>query len=524
MNAVKSVPVVEDAARMALWEKVLLGTAGRFLNAVRPSERHFADALYATERDMRAAGLIGPSRPPAFGGPLAGWPSPSVVLGGWSGGRPSELLQPLRCDGERHPHALILSPTGGGKTWNSFYPSLLTSWHHSVVAFDVKNELYLKTSGFRSTFSHVLRFAPGEIGSARYNPMAAVRPGPHAIGDVRNIVEHLAPDATDGKGGPRDPFFDEMGKGYLAGVILFVLHAAPPEERCLAGVASALARGKALGEAMQANQHPDPASRAFIRDAASRVWGNASERTVGSIVASADRYLLPYTEPVMADNTRVSDFTPSDLMCREWPVSLYLCSAKPDLERTKPLLRILISQIMAELQAHETSDRDGRAKRWRLLWALDELPVLGRLANLGTDLPVMRSHGMRALMGAQGLRQIWDVYGRDTAIINNARLICTRQNSLDEAREISGQIGEVLEERVSVSRSWGGKSPFANVSETTSAGWRVAMQPAEIVRLPMWRIIVMGEDRPILAYRSDPGTWQHLVREPAPSERLEGGP
>lgn len=495
----------------ALWERVLLGTAQRFFDAVRPPAETPSSYLFATEADLRRCGLIYAR----LGTDADGWPAPSITLAGWPG---TDGLTPIRCDGRRHPHALIVAPTGAGKTWTTFLPTLMRSWTHSIAAFDVKGELHRLTSGHRSAYSHVLRFAPAEPGSTRYNPLDAIRTGAAGIGDARNIAEHLAPD-EDGKG-DRDPFWDQQAKAYLAGAILFVMDAAPPTDRCLAGVARAMARGRRLGDAMARSEHPDEATRAFIRDAATRLWRNTNERLVGSVTATVDSYLAPYAEPAMAEATRTSDFRPSDLMCRDRPVSLYLASAKPDLERTKPLLRILVSQVMAELQANETTDRDGQVKRWKLLWALDELPVLGRLANLGTDLPVMRSFGMRALMGAQGVRQVCDVYGKDTPILNNARWLVTRQNSLTEAREISGLIGEVLEIRRSVSRSWAGGFLIGGRSETESESWRPAMQPAEIARMPIENVLVMGEDQPVMAKRSDPAWWRHLVREPAPSERL----
>ncbi len=41
------------------------------------------------------------------------------------------------------------------------------------------------------------------------------------------------------------------------------------------------------------------------------------------------------------------------------------------MKRVRPLLRIMISQVLAELMASEDFGRDSREKRHRLLWALD---------------------------------------------------------------------------------------------------------------------------------------------------------
>lgn len=456
--------------------------------------------------------MTSPARP-------AGWPESSLVLGAWRGDSGKAPPRIIRCDGRKHPHALILSPTGGGKTWNSFHPTLLRSWCDSAVIWDLKGELWERTSTARKKFSRVLRYAPAEPeNTVRYNPLAMIRRETYAIMDAQNVAELLPWDNPGHKG---DIIWDTAAKNYMAAVILFALAFERPAAKCLAGVASLLSYGRALGTAMLKNAHEDAEVRTFIAEASRRLWANESERYVGSVLGTANSYLVPYTEPILADNTRTSDFTPSGLMCGEWPVSLYLCTTKPNLDRVQPLLRIMISQFMAELQENQTADRAGKAKLWKLLWALDEVPALGRLANLGADLAVMRSFGMRCLMGAQGLRQLWDVYGVNTPILQNARWIVTRQNSIAEARDISEMVGEAREETESVSRS---ASPYGmprGVNKAPHYTWRRALQVADVTRLPADRLLIFGEEKTIKAWRTPPDYWQRLVAVPVETERLE---
>lgn len=486
-------------------ERFLLPVADRVIGRFRPRPQHFADALFATTGDVRSYGLLSGLRVD----PATGWPLPAFVLGAWYPELRGAPPEPILCDGSRHPHVAVIAPSGGGKTWQSWFSTALLSFSHSALFWDIKGELWTRTSALRSHYGRVLRFAPAEVGSAKYNPLDAVRPAPYAVGDARNLVEHIAPDKPGSA--HRDSFFDDLARPYVAATVLFVLDVAPPEERNLAGVASALARGKALGEAMKESTHPDPGVRRFIAESAARVWDSESERTVGSIVSTAHSYLAPFTEPLMAENTATSDFLPSDLMCGEAPMSVYLCTSKPDLPRCKPLLRVLLSQCMSELQARETTDRDGKPKRWKLALMLDELPTLGKLGNLADDLVVMRSAGIRAMLGCQGLGQLKAVYGDDAAtILNNCRLVFGRPNSLAEGKEISGLLGEVTEVR----RSWGWRSGSLDQSEGASEAWRCAVQPAEVCRMPRERFVVMGEDRPILATRTPAHWWLPLVGEP----------
>jgi type IV secretion system protein VirD4 len=245
------------------------------------------------------------------------WPKSSICLGAWRGTQGTAPAQLLRDWGVGH--VLINSPTGGGKTWNCFYPTLLLTWFKSAIVFDLKSEVHAKTAGARSHFSRILRFAPADPKSSRYNPLNSVRPGLYAIRDVQNIVELLPPE----HGSRGDVIWDEVAKDYLAGLLLWLLAFAPDAEKCLAGAFSTMAKGKLQGMAMMANEHPDPVIRRFISEAARRLWCNPNERYIGSVEGTINSYLRPFSEPILAANTRISDFTASDLMCGDWPVTLY---------------------------------------------------------------------------------------------------------------------------------------------------------------------------------------------------------
>ncbi|MFB2351834.1 type IV secretory system conjugative DNA transfer family protein, partial [Priestia megaterium] len=60
------------------------------------------------------------------------------------------------------------------------------------LVHDPKGELWRTTAGWRGGFSHVLRFAPRDLASARWNPLAEVRPGPQELAQVQRLVAILA--------------------------------------------------------------------------------------------------------------------------------------------------------------------------------------------------------------------------------------------------------------------------------------------------------------------------------------------
>lgn len=448
------------------------------------------------------------------------WPHSSLLLGAWRHA-PDFPWQPIRCDGRRWPHALVLGTSGAGKTFSTFYPTLLGSWFDSTVVLDPKGDIYKRTAGYRSRFGRVVRIAPHEPGSGRYNPLDGIRPPPYSVADALNIAEILAPSAGEAGGKSRDPFFDTAAKPLVAAACLYVKLMALPGQQGLARVASAFSEGDVFGARMKSNEHPDPGVRRFIAEEAARVYDMESERTKGNIIAAAGSYVLPYTDPLLGENTSSSDFLPSELMCSQWPLTVYLALNVANMDRLAPFARILFSQIAAELTADEHADSAGNPKRWNLLWALDEFPGIGKMPILLKMLAQGRSGGHRFLLGAQGLSQLRDIYGKYESITGLARLVVMRLSGLAEAKEVSALLGEGLETHVSTnagrssSHSWkGGSSSGSSAGHGVSTRWRPILPPEQVLRLPDDRLFLFGESKPILAWRARPEWWLNRANLP----------
>ncbi|HMO44315.1 MAG TPA: type IV secretory system conjugative DNA transfer family protein, partial [Phenylobacterium sp.] len=116
-------------------------------------------------------------------------------------------------------------------------PSLL-SWTDSALVHDPKGELWRVTAGWRSRFSHVLRFDPRNPQSARWNPLAEIRPGPGELAQVQRLVAILSD-----PGGVRDDeaIWDKSASEILEAVILHVLYTAPDGDKTLVKVRQLLA-------------------------------------------------------------------------------------------------------------------------------------------------------------------------------------------------------------------------------------------------------------------------------------------
>src|SRR3546814_7580456 len=102
---------------------------------------------------------------------------------------------------------------------------------------------------------------------------------------------------------------------------------------------------------------------------------------------------------------RISDWS-SDV-CSSDLTTLYLVVPPSDINRTKPLIRLILNQIGRRL----TEDLHAKTGRHRLLLMLDEFPALGRLDFFESALAFMAGYGLKSFLIAQSLNQIEKAYG-----------------------------------------------------------------------------------------------------------------
>ena len=175
----------------------------------------YGSARWATEKEVRAAGLLGPD---------------GTVLGQL--GRAY-----VRHDGPEH--VLCFAPTRSGKGVGLVVPTLLT-WAGSVIVHDIKGENHGLTAGWRALFSRIVLFDPTNPESDAYNPLLEVRRGPNEVRDVQNVADIL----VDPEGAlEKRNHWEKTSHALLVGAILHVLYA--EADKTLAGVANFLLRPQA---------------------------------------------------------------------------------------------------------------------------------------------------------------------------------------------------------------------------------------------------------------------------------------
>lgn len=361
----------------------------------------------------------------------------------------------------RPGHALVIGGTRSGKTSGVIIPTLL-NWTGSVLVFDPKGELWETTSGWRAGFSHCLRFDPASPSSTHYNPLLAVRPGLHEVGDVQKLVDILS---NPGKLDRADsnPFWRDMARQWLTAVILHVLYSKPA--KTIDRMRAVALDFSATLEAMQTTPHRDGQPHPECARVA-KSMGAMDEKTRSNIRSTAESWLTLWADQLVANATSSSDFEMSDLMCHERPVSLYLSSPLSEQSRLESMVRIMLRQMAATLTADLTHDLKGRRKRHDLLLCLEEFPQLGRLKFMEQLLAAGAGYGIRALMAAQSTNQLIEAYGRDHSILSNLEAFLTIPSvDTNENERIAEMIGKSLEYRASYNRKAGSFEGSTNWSE-----------------------------------------------------------
>jgi type IV secretion system protein VirD4 len=466
---------------------VLLLLLAASVSGIRRAKRHegvHGTAHWATRKEIERTGLLSVNGAAAQG----------VYVGAWreahsTARRPGRLYY-LRHNGPEH--VLALAPTRSGKGVGLVAPTLL-SWPQSVVVNDQKAELWHLTAGWRAAHggNAVLRFDPGSAeGSARFNPLEEIRLGTlHEVGDVQNLVTILVD--PEGKG-----LVDHWAKtahAFLTGAVLHVLYAKKAEGKAgaLPDIALALSDPaqeiEALYLDMLANSHcngkPHPVVAAAARDMLNR-----PEEERGSVLSTAISFLSLYRDPLIAKNVSESDFKIADLMNNQKPVTLYLVVRAEDKDRMRPLMRLIINQLVRVLLRPEITYRRGRPvrpHRHRLLLMLDEFPSYGKLEVFHEALAYIAGYGIKAYLIAQDIAQLWGAYGRDESIVSNCHIrIAYAPNKIETAEWLSRMAGTATIVKEDITQS-GGR--FSVLLKTVSKTFHQVSRPLatadEILRL-----------------------------------------
>ena len=472
-------PIFIEGALIAASGGFLSVGAAIFMSVLRAREAQNVDtygsARWADERDIRNAGLFDPD---------------GVILG-------KRDHAYLRHDGPEH--VLCFAPTRSGKGVGLVIPSLLT-WPGSAIVHDIKGENWQLTSGFRAKHGRVLLFDPTNAKSSAYNPLLEVRRGECEVRDVQNIADIL----VDPEGSlEKRNHWEKTSHALLVGTILHVLYA--EADKTLAGVAKFLSDPQhpieTTLETMKTAAHLGDAGPHPVVAGAARELLNKSPNERSGVLSTAMSFLSLYRDPVVAEVTRRCDWRIADLVQGPDPVTLYLVVPPSDINRTKPLIRLILNQIGRRL----TEDLAGKDREHLLLLMLDEFPALGRLDFFESALAFMAGYGIKSFLIAQSLNQIEKAYGPNNSILDNCHVrVSFATNDERTAKRVSDALGTATEMRAMKNYAGHRLSPWlGHLMVSRQETPRPLLTPGEVMQLPPTdEIVMVAGTPPIRAHKA----------------------
>lgn len=434
-------------------------------------------ARWAKKEEIEDAGLLQPNAN-----------KESVYIGAY---RDKGKIRYLTHDGAEH--ILAIAPTRSGKGVGLVIPTLL-SWTGSVLCYDIKGENWALTSGWRQKYAKniVMKFEPtsDDGTSIKFNPLEEIDlESDRDVADTQNIAMMIVD--PDGKG--LDDHWAKTAYGFLVATILHVCYVKKSEGKTanLTDVGLALADPSRdiveLFEEMLEFQHKSGTTHIVVAQEARGMLQKADKEQSG-VVSTVRSNLTLYVDPIVSRNIVKSDFKINDLMNHEKPVSLYLVVKPKDAQRLRPLIRLLISQIIQSL-TNSMNYEDGKSVahyNHRLLMMLDEFASLKRLTAMEDSLAFMASYGIKAYLVVQDLEQVNAAYGQYEGLLGNCHVkIVYAPNKLKTAEVISKMTGiaTVVKKQHTMS---GSRSDLfmGKVSESYSEVSRPLLTTDEVMKLP----------------------------------------
>jgi type IV secretion system protein VirD4 len=440
---------------------------------------HGTDRWITTVEELQSIGFL----------PKPGQAGGGVYIGAWTDPK-TKKIHYLRHDGPEHIGAV--APTRSGKGVGLVLPTLL-SYPHSCVVNDMKGELWGQTAGWRRDHAKnvVIKFDPAASeGSGSFNPLNEIRLDTiHAVADTQNLVTMIVD--PDGRG--LNDHWTKTSHALLTGLVLHILHkaweerdlGAEAEEATLYTVAFYLSdpnrevrllyeemKNTLAQENKQDAQRPNMTKekRDVLRDArtviaaAGRDMLNRPDNERGSVLSTAMSYLSLYRDPLVRKNTSRSDFRIHDLMNHDQPVTLYLVVRPSDKDRLRPLVRLVLNQIVRTLTRDELKRLDdGRfisPHKRQMLLMLDEFAgSFGKMDIFEESLSFIAGYGMKAYVILQDREQLLKAYGPHENIVSNLHIrVAYAPNQVQTAEWISELLGTatIIKEDVTESGKRGG--------------------------------------------------------------------
>lgn len=452
--------------------------AGVLLSAVLMNDAltRFGETHWQTLSEMRRSGFFGK---PGHGFILGKMGTPKS-------GKPLIMSKVF-------PHALIVAPTGRGKTTGFVIPNLLT-YQGSVVVLDVKGENFEATSRHRAAQGDkVFRFAPTDWKdgrSHRYNPLLriAVLENVDRQQMELQLLASLFLQADDRVQGLLDGGIDLF---VAAGLLAF-----ERKRPTLGEIYRITASGgdKQKEYRRRADEVQNPAAKLIFMRMAST--NNDTLTSYLSLLMTSG--LKQWSNPAIDRATATSDFDFAEI--RKTPLSVYLVVEPLMVKPLAPLIRLFFSDLLATLQDHEPDEDEP----WPVMIMLDEFNRLGKMPIVTDSIETLRSYRANLAIVTQTIPALDEIYGENArrALQGNAGIKLYLTPSDEKTiEELSKAVGKTTKRVVTRSRSVG-RNPFAGRSMSERTEETALLPEDEARRMDLDDIVlVVDAQMPVRAKR-----------------------
>lgn len=399
------------------------------------------------------------------------------------------------------PNAIMVAPTGAGKTVGYVIPTCLT-FPGSMVVLDVKGEIFQHTSRHRkATGDDVFRFAPLDFKNPthQYNPI-------HRIARFENEAQRFT--ELQKLSGYFLQVEGEGASGFISGA----------QQLFVAAGMLAIQRGvPTLGEIYRILYGAGTEEELELTQGA-RLLANAKEakhKATGSIFSTYANYeerirssyfsvlsgagLSNWANPRIEQVTRRNEIDFSTIRAKSQ--SIYLCVNSDDIPIMASLIRLFFTELVAYLRG---AGKLSEAEPHPVLIMLDEFDQLGHMPIFVKAIKETRGNGGRISIVTQsipGLSTIYNEHERQSLAANCGMKIYITANERATAEEIEADLGtrtgistSVSTERASISF---GRGTVSHNSEE-----RPLLTSSQIRKLDASHVILIPEKQhPILAER-----------------------
>ena len=435
-------------------------------------------------------------------------------------------------------NTIALMGTGSGKGV-SLILTTLNSYRKSVIVYDPKGENFSRSAGWRNTFSHVLKFAPVEFDTVRFNFLMLIRDGDDcAVRDADLLVSlfFTAKKAEDSA----SEYFNTNAKTLLVGTILHARFGETFKDRSLAGVAEYLidtdisesslktssgqegnadlgkkqclemlrakhfytvtermyTKRKAWYDARHihiGDKIPAPEIDKKVKEAAAQAL-NFNVKEKATVYSTINTKLRLFADPLIKNATSGNDFEIEDFVESDIPISLYLVVPYSDIERIMFIFQIMINFMMKKFSEGTTEFGAVRLKN-DVLCLFDEFPTLGYFPSIAQNMGVLRGYGVHFFIIVQALSQLVDIYGQNHPFLNHCDIqIIGAPGDIKDAEHFSRTFGNETVHQGKISRS--GRMRLTqnqNINFSDNDFGRAILDPADIMRLPDNRVIIYAK-------------------------------